>query len=530
MVMNKKIKLWQSVTLIVAYVVYVALVVFGDWRQQILSEEAESDDSSQGQKHKQDAHCTSNCVDCTEDIVDARLLKSDQPEVKVMLEDESPSASSGRSFQPETLLSPGSIPISLNQNHKPKLSRPQCPVIIISDYSHLSSISKKMTQKKDSIGYTTLSRDFSSNEESHDPSYSQFQHALLQNSLILPDRSNPNNRPRSPIFHDPSRSHCFQDIITGVSFRQRSISIFNDWIKPAFFPTLLGWDEKSWSLRILAVGSIPIVLFLTLSLPVVDLADEEPDEEGTSYAQNTQDGYGSLEETDSTSQSDQVDLYDGWCQLSTMIQMIIAPVFMATVITSTAGGGQVIILIALGIGIAMSGVIYISSTEEKPPRFYEALAFVGFLVGMTWIFLVANEVVGILQAFGMILGIGDAILGLTVFAMGNSLGDLVANITIAKMGYPRVAFSACFGGPLLNMLLGVGISGAYVSLTAGTYVPLEISPTLLVSLGGVLVTMLTAMVVVPLNGYVLNRWWGFFIIGVYLVCMVVNVVLEVKMT
>ncbi|KAG0022720.1 AAA ATPase midasin [Entomortierella chlamydospora] len=510
MVMSKEIKLWQSVTLIVAYVVYVAFVVYGGWQHQI---GAESDNTSQGQEHKQDAHYSSNDVDCTEDTVEAPLLKSDQPEVKVTPTDESPSSSSGSGFdgfQPETLHNSGSI---LNQNRKPKLSRPQCPVIIINDYSHLSSSSKKMTQKKDNIGYTTLSRDVGSNEETNlglsplsplegdvSPSHSRFHHVLRRNSLILPDRSNPNNRPRSPIFQDPSTRHFFQDSIPRVSFKQRSISVFNDWIKPAFFPTLLGWDEKSWFLRILAVGSIPIVLFLTLSLPVVDLADEEPDNEGTFCAQNVQDSCGSLEETDSSSQSGHVDLYDGWCQLSTMVKMVIAPVFMATVIGSAAGSGQEIILIALGVGITMSGVIYMSSTEEKPPRFYEALAFVGFLVGMTWIFLVANEVVGILQTFGMVLGIGDAILGLTVFAMGNSLGDLVANITVAKMGYPRMAFSACFGGPLLNMLLGVGISGTYVSLRAGSHVPVEISPTLVVSLGGVLVTMLGAMVVVPLNG------------------------------
>lgn len=60
------------------------------------------------------------------------------------------------------------------------------------------------------------------------------------------------------------------------------------------------------------------------------------------------------------------------------------------------------------------------STEERPPRFYGALCFVGFLVAITWIFLVANEVVGILQAFGMIFGVSDAILGLTIFAMVSS--------------------------------------------------------------------------------------------------------------
>ena len=100
----------------------------------------------------------------------------------------------------------------------------------------------------------------------------------------------------------------------------------------------------------------------------------------------------------------------------------------------------------------MSATVFFLSTETTPPKFYEAFAFVGFLVAMTWIFVVANEVVGILQAVGLILGISDAILGLTVFAMGNSLGDLVSNITIAKMGFPQMAFSACFGGPLLSKL------------------------------------------------------------------------------
>lgn len=68
--------------------------------------------------------------------------------------------------------------------------------------------------------------------------------------------------------------------------------------------------------------------------------------------------------------------------------------------------------------------------------------------------MIVNEVVGVLQVrddsvagsaecstnfipfsagqtLGHIFGISDAILGLTIFAMGNSLGDLVANATVA---------------------------------------------------------------------------------------------------
>ena len=95
------------------------------------------------------------------------------------------------------------------------------------------------------------------------------------------------------------------------------------------------------------------------------------------------------------------------------------------------------------------------------------LCFLGFTVSIAWISTIASEVVGVLKALGVILGISDAILGLTIFAVGNSLGDLVADITVARLGYPVMALSACFGGPMLNILLGIGVSGLYMTLSRG---------------------------------------------------------------
>jgi hypothetical protein len=37
------------------------------------------------------------------------------------------------------------------------------------------------------------------------------------------------------------------------------------------------------------------------------------------------------------------------------------------------------------------------------------------------------------QALSVILNISDSLLGLTIFAVGNSLGDLVADITVARL-------------------------------------------------------------------------------------------------
>ena len=73
------------------------------------------------------------------------------------------------------------------------------------------------------------------------------------------------------------------------------------------------------------------------------------------------------------------------------------------------------------------------------------------------VYIIANELVSLLKAFGVMFGLSDAILGLTVLAWGNSIGDMIADTSMAKRGAPRVGYSACFGGPLFNLLIGIGL-------------------------------------------------------------------------
>lgn len=97
----------------------------------------------------------------------------------------------------------------------------------------------------------------------------------------------------------------------------------------------------------------------------------------------------------------------------------------------------------------------------------------------------ADEVVSVLTVMAELLGLSDAIVGLTVFAIGNSTADLVADLSIATFS-PIMAFSACFGGPMLNILLGIGLSGAYVTLASGKAYPVHISASLVTSVVGLL--------------------------------------------
>jgi len=80
---------------------------------------------------------------------------------------------------------------------------------------------------------------------------------------------------------------------------------------------------------------------------------------------------------------------------------------------------------------------------------------------------------------------------------------------------------------MLNILLGIGISGSYVIRSTGQPYRLHFSNTLLVSTVGLLALLITTMIFVPLNGYFLPRKWGVFLICFYMVIMTINVVVEV---
>ena len=84
-------------------------------------------------------------------------------------------------------------------------------------------------------------------------------------------------------------------------------------------------------------------------------------------------------------------------------------------------------------------ILLVFTTEQRKPKYHYILCFLGFTISIAWISTVAGEVVGVLKTFGTVLGISEALLGLTIFAAGNSVGDLVADITIARLGYPVMA-------------------------------------------------------------------------------------------
>jgi solute carrier family 24 (sodium/potassium/calcium exchanger), member 6 len=74
-------------------------------------------------------------------------------------------------------------------------------------------------------------------------------------------------------------------------------------------------------------------------------------------------------------------------------------------------------LYALVCGLTALALLLAFSSPDKAPPWYKALCAVGFVVAIGWISAIADEVVGVLRAFGAILDVSEAILGVTVFAV-----------------------------------------------------------------------------------------------------------------
>jgi len=62
------------------------------------------------------------------------------------------------------------------------------------------------------------------------------------------------------------------------------------------------------------------------------------------------------------------------------------------------------------------------------------VALFGFAVAASWIDLIASHLVDLLTFLGVVMQIPNAIMGVTVLAVGNSMSELSADIDLAKKG------------------------------------------------------------------------------------------------
>lgn len=259
------------------------------------------------------------------------------------------------------------------------------------------------------------------------------------------------------------------------------------------------WRNKPAYWRVLKVLKLPVEFLLLLTVPLVD-----PDKEDRN-----------------------------WKRPLNCLHLVISPLVLVLTLQSGAYGvyeigglfpvwGVVVIA-----GTAWAAVTFFATSNTEPPRFHWIFAFLGFLTSALWINAAATEVVNILRSLGVVFRLSNTVLGLTLLAWGNSVGDVFSDFTLARQGYPRMAFSACFGGIIFNMLVGVGL-GCLLQISRGhAEVKLEPEGLLVWVLAGALgLSLVYSLVAVPLQRFQLSKIYGVCLLLFYVSFLAVALLTE----
>ncbi|XP_041854914.1 mitochondrial sodium/calcium exchanger protein isoform X2 [Melanotaenia boesemani] len=259
------------------------------------------------------------------------------------------------------------------------------------------------------------------------------------------------------------------------------------------------WRRKSWTWRVLKVLKTPLEVLLLLCIPVVD-----PDKEDKN-----------------------------WRRPLNCFHLITAPLVCVLAFQSGKYGEYMIQgqfplwLLTLLLGLFLAAIVFCTTTNDSPPKYHALFALLGFVVSAVLISAAASEVVSLLHMLGVVLSLSNTVLGLTLLAWGNSIGDCFSDITIARQGYPRMAISACFGGIIFNMLIGVGLGCLVQMVKTKADVQFDSVGLLTWILAGSLgLSLVLSFIIVPLRQFHLGRSYGIFLLVFYAIFLIIALLTE----
>lgn len=152
------------------------------------------------------------------------------------------------------------------------------------------------------------------------------------------------------------------------------------------------------------------------------------------------------------------------------------------------------------------------SEEVDPP----AKGIIWFLIGVAGLALGGRLTVDHASALARLIGLSEAIIGLTIVAIGTSLPELVASVIAAKRGESELALGNVLGSNIFNL--------AFVLALSGLVKPIEISAQSLFDLMACLFALFWLILAYFLTRRMhIAQFYGIMAIIIYFAYMVVTI-------
>lgn len=183
-------------------------------------------------------------------------------------------------------------------------------------------------------------------------------------------------------------------------------------------------------------------------------------------------------------------------------------------ITRTDG---IILLILMGIFIYYiyrlvkahrADVEDITQAEEEM-RDYSIPSSIGlFLIGLAGLFIGGKLLVGGASSIALDAGLSEALVGLTIVAIGTSLPELVTSIVAARRGHADIAIGNIVGSNIFNVFFVVGTTSTVAALPVSKALDVDILVSIVASLLLFLFMFVGGM-------HRLARWQGALFVSMY---------------
>lgn len=188
-----------------------------------------------------------------------------------------------------------------------------------------------------------------------------------------------------------------------------------------------------------------------------------------------------------------------------------------------------IFLILVGVAILPLGLVMNIARVRRFLLVKIVFAVWVFGMAVVWMNAFGTELVDVLQTLCFYTNLDESIAAATFLSWGGSVGDLVADVSIVLSNRPLSGVTACYASPMYNALVNLAIASGVYYIAARSVKPVHIVrslATLFVSISIIACSTVMFVFGVVMNGHI-RRWTGGVVFGVYVVCLVVIVIVQI---